>query len=155
MNLRNTTGYPLLRRQIVNLSFLFFLTPSPPCNLLSDFLSQSPFTRVWVNKSLFNSSLSAAEFRQLQPVLRTRHVWRIQWELRQTSLVRTQDTSGRCEEISESHSDNLWPSASRTDHYPHTGKTHIHFSNMYVFFSRPGVMTFNQHVCVKYPVSSN
>jgi len=75
--------------------------------LFSDFLNQSPFTRVWVNKSLFNSPLSASEFRQLLPVLRTHNVWRIQWELRQSGLVLTQDTCGRCEEISESHSDYL------------------------------------------------
>jgi hypothetical protein len=68
------------------------------------------------------------------------HVWRIQCELRQSG----QDTSGRCKEISESHSDNLWPSASRTGHHPHTGKTHRHFSNLCgFFFSRPGVMMGN------------
>jgi len=36
--------------------------------------------------------VSAAEFRQLQPLLRTYHVWRIQWELRQSGLVLPQDT---------------------------------------------------------------
>jgi hypothetical protein len=131
-----------LRRQMVNLNFLFYWHLHKPVIYLVIF-SESHNLRVcgWIGHYLtpMCQMLNLGSF-NLYYVLNMFGEFNGNWYI--VVFVLTQDTSGRCKGIIENHFDEMLPSAGRTDHLPHTGKTRTLQQTVWFFCNMTGVKMF-------------